>query len=129
MPETRCQHAQLRCTPSAHAVQIGHRQYSPQQRARASGKRQNDASGDLPTTFPAPLILPGDELALDPGHPPQSLRAWQGLTDRNAVTQGRKVIYVAEAPVVGAAVEFIEEWAFPRRKDPVRKKLEREGSG
>jgi len=71
---------------------------------------------DVPpnSTFPAPLVLPGDELAFDPGYPPQSLRSWKQLKERNVVTNLRRTIYVLPPPKAIANVDHVDKWASPQ---------------
>ncbi|KAF4167427.1 hypothetical protein CNMCM6936_005043 [Aspergillus lentulus] len=67
-----------------------------------------------PTIFPAPLVLPGDDLALDPGYPPQSFREWLVEEDRNNVTSDRKTVYVVAPPEYDEDAYFAQAWASPR---------------
>ncbi|KAK0912814.1 hypothetical protein LTR02_002665 [Friedmanniomyces endolithicus] len=68
---------------------------------------------DVPpnSTFPAPLVLPGDELAFDHGYPPQTLRSWKQLKQRNVVTNRRRTIYVLPPPKADASRAHVEQWA------------------
>ncbi|KXH42777.1 hypothetical protein CNYM01_03800 [Colletotrichum nymphaeae SA-01] len=66
-----------------------------------------------PSTFPGPLVLPDDDLALEPRYPAQSLRAWASREWRNRITGGRKTLYVADFPGVEGDVEFVREWEVP----------------
>lgn len=74
----------------------------------------------LPTSFPAPLVLPSDELAFDPEYPPQSITEWLDDPDRNAVTRKRNIIYVAPPPLVDSKGETISSqvraWMKPTVK-------------
>ncbi|KAL8856388.1 MAG: hypothetical protein Q9178_006958 [Gyalolechia marmorata] len=72
-------------------------------------KRKRDRD-DTKILYPAPLVLPGDELAIDPRYPPQSVRAWQREKDRNTVTPQRNVIYIA---VVDEDAETVSSWTHP----------------
>jgi archaemetzincin len=67
-----------------------------------------------PRAYPAPLVLPGDDLALDPHYPPQSLRTWLRGRDRNKVTPERRTVYVVAPPGAGDDVEFVSGWGRPR---------------
>ena len=77
------------------------------------GRIQQEAYS--PGTFPAPLLLPDDDLALDPKYPPQSYRSWLRNGDRNGVTPKRRTIYLAAPPVIEAGVNFVEEWTRPKQ--------------
>lgn len=66
-----------------------------------------------PSTFPGPLLLPGDDLSTDPKYPAQSLRQWARDKDRNAVTPERNVVYVAAPPKIDDSVKFMGAWARP----------------
>ena len=67
-------------------------------------------------TFPAPLVLPGDDLSLDPRYSPQSLNAWIREKDRNKVTGEKNVIYVAAPPEIDSDFEFIDTWSQLQQK-------------
>src|SRR6266498_1048443 len=122
----RCTHAHLVLEPTPHADEVGYRQPTVRQRAAASclnsstlvAKRKRTFvkdDGSVPaSTFPAPLVLPGDDLALDPTLPfIQSLQSWFREEDRNEVTHQRNVIYVAAPPDVEPDVESVESWTQP----------------
>jgi archaemetzincin len=121
-----CSHTNLCVEPSPHAAEVGYHRPTLRQRTAAAQslnvavKRKREASGDVPSsTFPGPLVLPGDQLALDPGDPPQSLWSWLDEDDRNEVTPKRNVIYVAAPPDVDPAVEFIRGWMEPQSSDEI----------
>ncbi|KAJ0267851.1 hypothetical protein COL940_013965 [Colletotrichum noveboracense] len=76
------------------------------------------AAPDAPT-FPGPLVLPDDELALHPRYPPQSLRSWINGGYRNPITHDRKTLYVADVPRIDDSAEFMREWAEPDVEDLV----------
>ena len=63
--------------------------------------------------FPAPLALPGDELALDSRCPPQSFRNWLREHDRNETTPGRNTLYVVWPPRIKADAAHVQEWGSP----------------
>ena len=53
----------------------------------------------LSSTFPAPLVLPHDDLNYEPDEPTQSMKSWCGEKLRNRFgAEGRKVLYVADVP-------------------------------
>ena len=108
-----CDHATLRYTASSHANEAGYQQRTQQQRATAAGRKQVQAT-ESDTLFPGPLVLPGDELSCDPRYPPQSLRSWVNLKERNEVNQTRNVLYVASPPGIKADVSYLREWVRPR---------------
>ena len=60
-------------------------------------------------------MLPDDDLSHDPKQPPQSLRAWMRLKDRNPVTKERNVIYVATPPEI---CKGMEDWDVPIGEEP-----------
>ncbi|KAK1660155.1 hypothetical protein BDP55DRAFT_532589, partial [Colletotrichum godetiae] len=67
-----------------------------------------------PSTFPGPLVLPDDDLALEPRYPPQSLRSWATGEWRNRITEGRKTLYVADFPGVEEGLaSMVREWEVP----------------
>lgn len=118
-----CSHTRLTIGSSTHATEAGYRCPSAQQRAvavtsqgqvtkRALLKDKNEASEPVdPGTFPTPLLLPGDDLALDPRDPPQSLRVWLREKNRNKVTLERRTIYVVTPPIVDPEVQFVHSWS------------------
>ncbi|KAH1404194.1 hypothetical protein KXW91_000654 [Aspergillus fumigatus] len=72
-------------------------------------------SGSIdPTIFPAPLVLPGDDLALDPEYPPQSVLDWLDEEDRNEVSSDRKTVYVVAPPEYDEDAYFAQAWTSPR---------------
>jgi archaemetzincin len=115
-------HAQLTFSSTSHALKAGYKQPTSQQRVaatsgavkRTSRGHDEDDDVDFSGTFPAPLILPGDELALDPRHPAQSLRSWIRGKHRNQVTSDKKTIYLAAPPDCGSAVNFLQKWTHPQ---------------
>ncbi|KAF8073496.1 hypothetical protein FPV67DRAFT_749290 [Lyophyllum atratum] len=116
-----CEHPQLSFAPSAHADTVRYCRATAQQRAAATisitTRNRKDASNDedtLNSTFPAPLVLPGDDLSLDPRYPPQSLRSWRREKERNEVTPKKNVIYVAAPPEIAFDVEFVRAWSRPQ---------------
>lgn len=112
-----CQHEILCLDTSSHADLVGYRRFSAEQRATAAGLKSTQAASLSAAAFPAPLVLPGDDLALDPKCPPQSLRSWLRLKERNEVTSERNVIYVAPPPAFGGEVEFMKSWSQPEKSN------------
>ncbi|KAK1503028.1 hypothetical protein CTAM01_05017 [Colletotrichum tamarilloi] len=82
-------------------------------RSAGSGSGSDVPAPPDPSTFPGPLVLPDDDLALEPRYPPQSLRAWASGEWRNRITGGRKTLYVADFPGVEGEVGFMREWEVP----------------
>lgn len=110
---SNCQHELLCLDTSSYAAVIGFRRVSAEQRATAAGLKVTQAASLSAAAFPAPLVLPGDDLALDPKCPPQSLRSWLRLKERNEVTSERNVIYIAPPPSFGGEVGFMKSWSQP----------------
>ncbi|KAJ3745447.1 hypothetical protein DFH05DRAFT_1020730 [Lentinula detonsa] len=109
-----CPHSSLTLVPSEFSYQTGFSWSDAKKRAAAvtpQGRAPSNVSIPAQTSFPAPLILPEDDLALDPKYPAQSLRSWIRSKDRNHVTKERKIIYVAEPPSVDPSVDFIRQWS------------------
>lgn len=109
-----CQHRTLCLDTSPHAAVVGYHRPSAERRATAAGLKSTQVATLSAATFPAPLVLPGDDLALDPKWPPQSLRSWLRLEERNPVTSERNVIYVAPPPNLEAEVNFMKSWSQPK---------------
>ncbi|KAG6820625.1 hypothetical protein H0H93_014228 [Arthromyces matolae] len=111
---TACKHNTLRFTPSPHANRVGFIRVAEDKLTAATqptGRNSKQVPEILPSTFPGPLILPEDDLALDPRCPPQSLRSWLRSKDKNPITHDKSIIYVAAPPHVDLDVSFIQSWA------------------
>ena len=88
--------------------------------SRKTGYKRPDDIEPMSTTFPGPLILPGDDLADDPEWPPQNIKEWTTDADRNPVTPKRNVLYVAPAPLIDPEAQHIGAWRTPQLKDSDR---------
>jgi archaemetzincin len=116
-----CDHSILCVEASPHATEVGYRRPKVQERVRATRHAdQNSFSNQTQisclASFPGPLVLPGDDLASDPDYPPQSVREWLCEKDRNEVTPGKNVIYIAAPPGVQPSVDFVSTWAYPQQE-------------
>ncbi|KAI0129838.1 hypothetical protein BJ170DRAFT_617827 [Xylariales sp. AK1849] len=128
-----CQHGQLHINPSTYADEAGFQRIDPGRRlgattrsgrnpmigSRGQGQQpfqtQIETAGqELAVAFPGPLVLPNDDLALDPRCPPQSFRAWLHGKHRNKPTEDRKILYVASAPEITAQMTQIKGWKKPQ---------------
>ncbi|KAJ3771300.1 hypothetical protein FB446DRAFT_111717 [Lentinula raphanica] len=112
-----CPHSSLTFTPSEFSSTTGFSWSDGKKRAAAvtpQGRAPVNPSIPNPTTFPAPLVLPDDDLALDPSYPAQSLRSWIRSKDRNPVTEERRIIYVAEPPSVDPDIDAVSQWSSPK---------------
>ena len=105
LPAARCNHATLTFVSSPHSTEV-----------RFKTKVKRIESGE---TYPGPLILPDDELSINPRYPPQSLRTWLREGDRNEVTPERKTIYVAAPPGIESDVSFVSRWSQPSQHDVI----------
>ena len=131
----RCLHTELTFEVSPHADEAGFQQIDLRRRCAAttpSGRAppkdratskpggtdapQGQYASTIPSVFPAPLILPGDDLALDPGSPPQSLASWLRGKHRNKFTPDRRTLYVASVPAVSKEVRMVSQWAQPSQQ-------------
>ncbi|KAF9876132.1 hypothetical protein CkaCkLH20_06578 [Colletotrichum karsti] len=83
---------------------------------RVSGAGDS-AAAPVASTFPGPLILPDDDLALCPKYPPQSLRSWANGGYRNKITPERNTLYVADVPTIDDGAAFMRNWADPDVED------------
>ncbi|KAF1983685.1 hypothetical protein K402DRAFT_396430 [Aulographum hederae CBS 113979] len=122
---SQCFHHVLCFDPSSHAEEAGFRRPDSHERVAAAEfepptlsekRKQNGKNPPIPvlsSTFPAPLVLPDDDLALDPEYPPQSLIEWRDEEARNAVTKQRGVLYISGPPTIESTVEFIRAWSQP----------------
>ena len=122
MPRTQkpCSHTNLLTTPSSHAHPSGYKPFTPQQlftAATGSRKKITVQYDKFSNFFPAPLVLPDDELAHDPKCPPQSFKSWLNEPERNEVTQRQKTVYVASAPMVEEGMaDVLRDWTVPRKE-------------
>ncbi|PPQ72358.1 hypothetical protein CVT26_007316 [Gymnopilus dilepis] len=117
-----CKHETLIFELSSHASESEYQRPDPTKRASASStstaRKNGPVRTDVPSsTFPAPLVLPDDALDIDPRCPPQSLRSWLRLKDRNEVTSDKNVIYVAGPPEIGSDVDLMRSWSIPQTND------------
>ncbi|KAG7392762.1 Archaemetzincin-1 [Phytophthora pseudosyringae] len=124
-----CDHEQLCLGPSSHAQQAGYARRTLQQltaATRPSGRapkaKEGSAAAPEASTFPAPLVLPGDELSWDPKYDAQSLKSWLQEPDRNPVADERKTVYVVPVPAVAARVKHVKEWVQPKLPADAAKK-------
>ncbi|KAK2753940.1 hypothetical protein FQN54_007299 [Arachnomyces sp. PD_36] len=116
-----CDHLSLGLDPSTHASEAGYARPTARQRAAAASRKAGRATarskksygsqGVSSRSFPGPLILPGDDLALEPDETPQSFQEWLDGEHRNEVTPARKTVYVAAAPDIDDDVKFIRSWS------------------
>ncbi|KAL3593562.1 hypothetical protein FPOAC2_07862 [Fusarium poae] len=69
-----------------------------------------------PWTFPGPLVLPDDELAVEPDDDGQTFKEWLDMDEeeRNQVTTKKKTIYVILPPTVPQDLEkTMKDWHKP----------------
>jgi len=126
-----CQHPSLLVTPSTHEYSTAYCQKRPSLHHRIAAStplaRLDPSTPNIHPSedFPAPLVLPGDDLAYDPGCPPQSLRAWLRLKERNAVTPERRTVYLVAPPEVDseADLDFVNQWAEPTGPGIVKREI------
>ena len=123
LPSPSCDHSTLSFASSAHADKVSYRRPTAQQQPAATNvttgsKRKRDEIDQLEAlaSFPAPLVLPDDDLSLDPRCPAQSLRAWLRMKDRNEVTSQKHVIYVVAPPDVEPDVDFMRTWSHAQHE-------------
>lgn len=114
-----CKHTALNFESSIHADEVDFRRPTAQQRATGAGKKKQDTDEALGATFPAPLVLPGDDLSFDTRCPPQSLLSWVREKERNEVTEERNVVYLAEYPDIVREVHIIQSWSKPQIKGEI----------
>lgn len=133
LPENNCQHETLLYQPSSHAGGKLYQRHTTEQllaAAQPSGRlsKKNTGNPIKTSTFPGPLVLPGDVLADDDPkereYSPQSVLSWTREKDRLAPTEDRKTIYVVPPPKVMNEVGFLNDWvnsdvASPRIEDVI----------
>lgn len=107
-----CAHRSLTFSALANAVASGYRPYS--NRRLLTAMDCGTSTSTVPVyeldAFPAPLVLPGDDIEGDPKYPPQNFREWLSADERNHVTLSRKVLYVAAPPDIDSSVEHMRDW-------------------
>ena len=129
-----CQHIPLNFNSLKPSIESDYTQASPErlqaamkvdQPARKKAKTGNKStnlsseagrtSNTLPlsSTFPAPLVVPGDELSFGVQEPAQSVQDWLELDCRNPVNSRRKTIYIVAPPAVADEVDFVNDWSVP----------------
>ncbi|KAK4209497.1 hypothetical protein QBC37DRAFT_430336 [Rhypophila decipiens] len=105
--QASCQHAHIQVDVSSHASEVGFTRVPAEKRVAAttpsgrvvkvSSDGTRSRTGTNPPseyTFPAPLVLPGDSLSIDPKEAPQSLRSFIQEGARNPLTNARNTLYV-----------------------------------
>lgn len=129
-PARPCKHTDLQLDVSSHADEVDFVRPPPAKRAAAatpSGRTPKTPSPDedaLKLSFPGPLLLPDDALAIDPDDPPQSLLSWIREEMRNPFTQARKTIYVVPVPTISGQVSFMKDWVSPAAQAASSKPVE-----
>ncbi|KAL4998327.1 hypothetical protein BDV10DRAFT_185368 [Aspergillus recurvatus] len=117
-----CLHTSLTYNPSPIATQVHYTRPSLQDRQDTVEPSSPEKTPAPPTTtdpkdFPAPLVLPGDDLALDPEHPPQSFQGRYDEGERNPVTAERTV-YLIGPPNVDKLAEEVASGTAPTLSSP-----------
>ncbi|KAG6831339.1 hypothetical protein H0H92_011254 [Tricholoma furcatifolium] len=112
-----CGHEILTFESSPHASAVGYSKISEGKLLAAATYTTNDSSLHAPSIFPSPLVLPDDDLALDPDCPPQSFRSWLRDKDRNPVTSSKNVVYIAPPPHIDSSVDFVQSWTQPQEEE------------
>jgi len=114
-----CSHRSISYTSSPHATHCKYTQPTPKERLAATKPKPGTRFPSPPTRtdihhFPAALVLPDDDLAVEPD-PPQDFQTWLGV--RNQVTSRRSTIYVASPPVFDAMDVDMDSWTRPLAMD------------
>lgn len=116
-----CDHSSVCFSASPHAAEAAFRPPTQRQRAaaiRASDpidQKQNQAFlKDDQQAFPAPMMLPGDDLAEDPEAYTQSFQEWKDGKHRNPITNSKRTIYVMPNPEIDTSLKFMREWNIPQ---------------
>ncbi|KAJ5970951.1 peptidase M54 [Penicillium vulpinum] len=119
-PISKCDHKFVCLSSSPHAAVAGFRRQSQRQRLAAikADNRSFPREDKLfleedDSAFPAPLLLPGDDLAGDP-EDPQSFQKWLDGEHRNLVTEKQKTVYLVPSPQTDADVDFMRSWTTPK---------------
>ena len=107
-----CKHKVLQLDPSPFAELAGYAQPNATIRAAAettSGRVPKSFVDHSTQIFPAPLVLPHDELNYDPDCSVQSVKSWSQEKARNKLGKGdrRDTLYIARVPDISKEVEFM----------------------
>lgn len=115
---TECRHHVLQLEPSPFAELAGYSQPSlpkciaatiqPSRVTKVSANKK-----DLGATFPAPLVLPFDDLNYDPDCEPQDFNCWLQYEERNKVSASKQTVYIARVPEITKHVVHMCEWSIP----------------
>lgn len=112
-----CKHQVLQLAPSPFASLAGYTQPSLGERIAATGKdkagKTSSKKKDLNSTFPAPLVLPFDDLNYDPDASAQDFTDWHKHRTRNKVTASKRAIYIARVPEITERVSYMQAWTVP----------------
>jgi archaemetzincin len=119
-----CSHSKLTPDSSAAAAVAGYWRLDEVKRlaaAREPGVKQESQEHGFSLRerfFPAPLVLPCDDLAYDPEWLAQSVQDWLEDEDRNEVTKQRKCLYIASFPTADNSVDkLLSDWKTPSGND------------
>ncbi|KAJ5833004.1 hypothetical protein N7474_001315 [Penicillium riverlandense] len=115
-----CDHSSVCFSSSPHATEAAFKPPGPRERVGAiKGNNPIEQKKDIlylkddPSSFPAPLLLPEDDLFEDQEAYTQSFQEWKDGEDRNPVTAKRKTVYVVPTPEIDAEVSFMRIWSKP----------------
>lgn len=121
-----CAHGRLTYMPSRYAAETDFKLHSKKELQSAAqfvtgGSKSNGAGAEMPPglhghslNYPAPLVLPWDDLAEDPEWPPQPVDEWDKESMRNKVDKKRRTIYVCSPPTLSVSASFMASWEEPR---------------
>lgn len=120
MDKKACKHDELVLTISDFGLGTKFKRASDQElAAAATGDTDSESAAPangrfgVASTFPAPLVLPDDLLAVEEDDDPQSLQGFLHYADRNEPTNERKTIYLMDAPEIDKSVSFMRAWSEP----------------
>lgn len=114
-----CTHEAILYDPSPHVRESHYSRPSARQRIIAAERTGSSEEQRMLVTntglfnnsaaFPAPLVLPDDDLADDPEPWPQTFMDWR--EERNEVTEDRRTIYLVNGPAVHDSVHHLRRWS------------------
>ncbi|KAJ4011611.1 hypothetical protein NW752_008617 [Fusarium irregulare] len=110
----KCNHTSLYNDCSPAAQEAGFERPPLQAAVSQTGNRPRNSVPEDPWTFPGPLVLPEDELAMDPDDDGQTFKEWLDGEDRNKVTTKKKKLYVVLPPTIPEELgETMKDWHKP----------------
>ncbi|KAF2153489.1 hypothetical protein K461DRAFT_321136 [Myriangium duriaei CBS 260.36] len=113
-----CSHMELVYGPSEASKHAGYvlRDWAQLQAAKGNkttGKITDSGAQSIAShrlLYPAPLVLPNDDLYIDPEYDPQTFGDWPKLVNAHFVPAKRRKMYLVPPPQTDSDVSFVDDW-------------------